>query len=129
MKNKTADNTSEHVAAAGIGSNTKFNWSANLVEDLLKALSNFKPVGEFQNTDFKVDKPRQYEEVLKQTLKINERYLEYFGPVSFPLFPSGMDDEEKIRLFEEERKLANEKIIIGCKLIRENTHIQRKSQS
>ena len=58
MKNKTANNTSEHVAAAGIGSNTKFNWSANLVEDLLKALSNFKPVVEFQNTDFKVDKPR-----------------------------------------------------------------------
>ena len=107
-----ANNTSQHVVAAGTGSNTKFNWSANLVEDLLKALSNFKPVVEFQNTDFKADKPRQYEEVLKQTLKINERYVEYFGPVSLPLFPSERDDEEKIRLFEEQRKLANEKIII-----------------
>ena len=124
-----ANNTSQHVAAAGTGSNTKFNWSANLVEDLLKALSNFKPVVEFQNTDFKADKPRQYEVVLKQTLKINERYVEYFGPVSLPFFPSEMDDEEKIRLFEEQRKLANQKIIIGCKRIRENTHIQRKSQS
>ena len=124
-----ANNTSQHVVAAGTGSNTKFNWSANLVEDLLKALSNFKPVVEFQNTDFKADKPRQYEVILKQTLKINERYVEYLGPVSLPLFPSEMDDEEKIRLFEEQRKLANKKIIIGCKRIRENTHIQRKSQS
>ena len=49
--------------------------------------------------------------------------MEYFGPVSLPFFPSEMDDEEKIRFFEEQRKLENEKIIIGCKRIRENTHI------
>ena len=48
MKNKMANNTSKHIAAAGVDSNTKFKWPDDLVEDLLKALSNFK-----------TDKPRQ----------------------------------------------------------------------
>ena len=41
----------------------RFKWLDNLAEDLLKALSNFKTVIGFQNKDFNVDKPRQYEEV------------------------------------------------------------------
>ena len=42
MKNKMAKNTCNHVAEAGADSNTKFQWWDYLVEDLLKALSNFK---------------------------------------------------------------------------------------
>ena len=42
MKNKMANNASEQVAAAGADSNTKFKWSDDLVQDLLKALSNLK---------------------------------------------------------------------------------------
>ena len=49
MKSKMANNTSEHIAAAGTDSNTKFKWSDDLVEDLLKDLINFKTVMEFQN--------------------------------------------------------------------------------
>ena len=75
--------------------NTKFKWSDYLVEDLLKAPSNFKTALEFQNKDFNAHKPRQYKEVDKQIVKINERYVEYFGPVSLPLFPSDMDVEEE----------------------------------
>ena len=42
VKNKMA---SEHKQArASTNSNTKFNWSDNLAEDLLKAPSNFKTV-------------------------------------------------------------------------------------
>ena len=78
MKSKMANDTSEHVAAAGTDSNTEFKWSDDLVEDLLKALSNFKTVMEFQNKDFNADKPRQYEEVHKKIVIINERYVEYF---------------------------------------------------
>ena len=37
--------------------NTNFNWWDDLVEDLLKALSNFKIVMEFQK-DFSADKLR-----------------------------------------------------------------------
>ena len=48
MKNKMA---SEHVAAAGTDSNTKLKWSDDLAEDLMKALSNFKTLMEFQNND------------------------------------------------------------------------------
>ena len=38
MKNNMASNTNKHVAAAGTDSETKFKWSDDLVEDLLKAL-------------------------------------------------------------------------------------------
>ena len=51
---------------------------------------------EFHNKDFNIDKPRQYEEVHKEIVKINERYVEYLGPVSLPLFPIDRDDDEKI---------------------------------
>ena len=62
---------------------------------------------EFQNKDFNTDKPRQYEKMRKEIAKTNDRYVEYFGPVSLPFFPSDMDDdddeeeEEESRLFEE----------------------------
>ena len=42
MKNKMAKNTCNHVAEAGTDSNTKFQWWNYLVQDLRKALSNFK---------------------------------------------------------------------------------------
>ena len=41
------NNTKEHIAAAGTDSNTKFRWSDDLVEDLLKALSNFETMMHF----------------------------------------------------------------------------------
>lgn len=56
-KNKMTNNTSQHVAAAGTGSNTKSTWSDDLVQDLLKALSNFKTVMEFQEKHFNANKP------------------------------------------------------------------------
>ena len=40
------NNTSEHIVAAGTDSNTNFHWTDGFVEDLLKALSNFKTVME-----------------------------------------------------------------------------------
>ena len=36
MKNKLANNTDQHVAAAGTDSNSKFKCSDDLAEDLLK---------------------------------------------------------------------------------------------
>ena len=69
MKNKMANNTSDLVAA-GTKSNTKFKWSDDLVEDLLKALRNFKKVMEFHNKDFNADKPRQYKGYVKKLRKL-----------------------------------------------------------
>ena len=57
MKNKMVNNTSDHLVAASTDSNTKFKWSDGLVEDILKALSNFKTVMGFQNENFNEDKP------------------------------------------------------------------------
>ena len=66
VKNEMANNTSEHVAAADTNSNTILRWLDDFVKDLLKALSNFKSVMEFQNKDFNANKPCQYEEVRKE---------------------------------------------------------------
>ena len=86
---------SEYVPPASTDSNTK--WLDDLAHDLLKALSNFKTVMEFQKKDFNEDKPRQSEEVRKEIAKTDERYVGYFVPVSLPLFPSDMDNDEEIR--------------------------------
>ena len=59
MKNKMTNNKSELVAAVGTDSNTKFKWSDDLIEDMLKALSNFRTAMEFQKKDFSTHKPRQ----------------------------------------------------------------------
>ena len=56
----------ERVAGTGTDSNTIFKWSDNLVEDLLKALSNFKTVMESQNKDFNAKNPCRYTEVRKE---------------------------------------------------------------
>ena len=52
---------------------------------------------ELQNRDFNAIKPRQYEEVREEIVKNNERYVEYFGPVSLSLFSNDMDNDEEIR--------------------------------
>ena len=52
---------------------------------------------EFQIKDFNADKPRKYEEVRKEIVKINECYVECFGPISLLLFPNDVDEEEEIR--------------------------------
>ena len=45
------NNTGEHVAAAGRDSNTKFESSDGLAENLLKSFSNFKAVMDFLNLE------------------------------------------------------------------------------
>ena len=52
---------------------------------------------ELQNRDFNAIKSRQYEEVREGIVKNNERYVEYFGPVSLSLFSNDMDNDEEIR--------------------------------
>ena len=51
---------------AAIESGKKFSWTAKLVENLIKSLSDFKTRMEFMNKYFNGDKPRQYEEIRKE---------------------------------------------------------------
>ena len=95
-KNKMVNNTREHLTATGTDSNTIFKWSDDLAQDLLKALSNFKTVMQFQNKGFNADKSRRYEKIRKEIVKINERFVECFGSVSLPLFLSDMDKTRKL---------------------------------
>ena len=71
----------------------KTNFKLIMQATLIKALSNFTTVMEFQNKDFNAHKPRQYGNISKEIVKINKRYKEYFVLVSLPLFPSDMDEE------------------------------------
>ena len=98
---------------------TKFKWSDKLVNDLLNALSNFKSTMEFKSKDFNADKPRQYEEVRKEIVRIDSDNEKYFGPVDLPTLLSDIDDENEIHLIECQRKKANESIRQGYKRIME----------
>ena len=49
-ENIMANKTSENVATT-TDSNSNFQWSDDLVEDLLQPLSNFETMVEFQNND------------------------------------------------------------------------------
>ena len=70
-------NDDEHVQES------KFKWSDKLVNDLLNALSNFKSTMESKSKDFNADKPRQYEEVRKEIVRIDSDNEKYFGLTYF----------------------------------------------
>ena len=106
-------NDDEHVQES------KFKWSDKLVNNLLNALSNFKSTMEFKSKDFNADKPRQYDEVRKEIVRIDSDNEKYFGPVDLPTLPSDIDDENEIQLIECQRKKANESIRQGYKRIME----------
>ena len=74
---------------------------------------------EYQGKDFNSDKPRQYEDVRQLMVKLNDNYINFFGPVEIPIIPSDVDDEEAIKTIESERKIGNEKIKQGYKRIME----------
>ena len=106
-------NDDEHVQES------KFKWSDKLVNDLLNTLSNFKSTVEFKSKDFNADKPRQYEEVRKEIVRIDSDNEKCFGPVDLPALPSDIEDENEIQLTECQRKKANESIRQGYKWIME----------
>ena len=55
LKNKMPNNNQKHIKRA-LDSNSKFKWSNDLPEDLLKTPSNFKTVIEFWNEISNTDK-------------------------------------------------------------------------
>ena len=68
---------------AATESGKKFSWTAKLVENLIKSLSDFKTRMEFMNRDFNGDKPRQYEEIRKEMARIYCSIdIKMFGPES-----------------------------------------------
>lgn len=68
---------------------------------------------EYKGKDFNANKPRQYEEVRKLMVKLNEDYCDIFDPVEIPLIHSEVTDEDAIQLVKGERKIANENIKHG----------------
>ena len=91
MNDKTGNTLREHVIVAGTDSNSKLKWLDDLVEDLLKAASNIKTVMEFQNKDFKADKPCQYKEVHKKIVnfffhRFNEDWGDHISVHQLPIF-------------------------------------------
>ena len=92
MKNKMANNTSKHLAAVCTDPNAKSKWLNDLVEDLLKALSNFKTVMGFQSRKFDTEKPRQnnmsflliFFDVIRLTMTqtLNIKYMSLSSDVS-----------------------------------------------
>ena len=58
-----AENTSKQRVQNKVENASKFKWTDELVEDLLKCLGQYKTTMEFNGKDLNAEKPRQYEEV------------------------------------------------------------------
>ena len=66
----------------------KFLWTSDLIDNLIKSLSDFKTRMEFMNKDFNADKPRQYEEIRKEMARIYSSVdIKIFGPESVTVRP------------------------------------------
>ena len=71
LKGKASEEKSVSTAA-------KFKWNNEMVRELLDSLKEFKATMEFNNFDFNVDKPSQYEEVrriLSKNIASSQNYL------------------------------------------------------
>ena len=73
------DNHSTNKMAA-IQSGKKLSWTAKLVENLIKSLSDFETRMEFMNKYFNGDKPRQYEEIRKEMALYCSINIKMFRP-------------------------------------------------
>ena len=119
--------SSYKMAAAASASAKKFSWTSELVENLIKSLSNFKTRMEFMNKDFNGDKPRQYEEVRKEMARIYCSIdIKMFGPETVTIGPCEVDvngREEAMELIKEEQQLIKRgynRVMEKIKKIRQN---------
>ena len=66
----------------------KFLRTSDLIENLIKSLSDYKTRMEFMNKDFNADKPRQYEETRREMARIHSDIdIKMFGPESVTVRP------------------------------------------
>ena len=60
---------------------TKFKWTIGMVDDLLRALGEFRANMEYRNVDFNADKTKQYEGAMKaMARKYSSGDVDFFGP-------------------------------------------------
>ena len=86
------------AAAAGT---KKFSWTSELIDNLIKSLSNYKIRMEFMNKEFNGDKPRQYEEIRKDMARIYSSVdIKMFGPESVMTVPREMDVSARVETLE-----------------------------
>jgi len=88
----------------------KFLWTSDLIENLIKCLSDYKTRMEFMNKDFNADKPRQYEEIRREMARIYSSIdIKMFEPESVTVKPSEVGGEcarkETLELIKEEQQL------------------------
>ena len=93
MHKNQNDNVSKSAPAAATkvleeksaSTEAKFKWSNEMIPELIDSLKDFKATMEFNNFDFNVDKPRQYEEVRRTLSKKCYDQPEFFGPDIYEL--------------------------------------------
>ena len=83
-----------------------------MVDDLLRALSEFKTNMEYRNVDFNSDKNKQYEEA-REAMASSRKYssddVEFFGPEETTAIPEDVEEGQRKELVE---KIKSEKALI-----------------
>ena len=112
---------------AAAASAKKFSWTSQLIDNLIKSLSNYKIRMEFMNKDFNGDKSRQYEEIRKEMARIYSSVdIKMFGPESVMTVPREMDPSARVEMLEmikEEQqyiKRGYNRVMEKIKKIRQN---------
>ncbi|PFX29295.1 hypothetical protein AWC38_SpisGene5946 [Stylophora pistillata] len=81
-----------------------------MVDDLLRALGEFKANMEYRNVDFNADKNKQYEAVRKaMTRKYSSGDVDLFGPEETTAIPEDVEESQSKELVE---KVKSEKALI-----------------
>ena len=71
---------------------TRFKWTTGMVDNLLRALSEFKANMEYRNMDFNADKNKQYEAARKaMARKYSSVDVEFFGPEETTAIPEHVE--------------------------------------
>jgi len=89
---------------------TKFKWTTGMVDDLLRALTEFKANMEYRSVDFNADKNKQYEAARKaMARKYSSLDVEFFGPEETTAIPEDVEEPQRKELVE---KVRSEKALI-----------------
>ena len=89
---------------------TRFKWSIGMVDDLLRALSEFKANMEYRNVDFNADNNKQYEAARKvMARKYSSSDVELFGPEETSVITEDVEESQRKELME---KVRSEKALI-----------------
>ena len=106
-------------------SKINFQWSSEMVEQLIIIIKDYKTQMDYKNIDFNADVVALYSNVREQMASVFDQ--EFFGPIDVPDAPKEKMTKEKEKAFNAEVSMAKSQIKKGCNRIKEKIRAIRKA--